>query len=73
MTTPAVILDLRCEFDVPRFCDIRKKDDGHDAEENFAWFQTPHDFEVPSSQKVEKELRQRILRMGSPGTGKKAG
>jgi hypothetical protein len=56
---------LRCEFDVPRFTDIRNLDDANTAEENFAWFQMPHDFEVPSSQKVEKELRHRILSMES--------
>jgi len=34
------------------------------ADEFFSWFQTSHDFAVPSSQKVEKKLRKRILNLG---------
>lgn len=56
---------MRCEFDVPRFAQIRKQHENHIAEDHFAWFQIPHDFDVPSSQKVENELRFRILCLGN--------
>jgi hypothetical protein len=70
-------LDLRCEFDVPRFLDLKRivptKDVEIDfqkrdlvyterqEEVNFNWFHTEHDFNTPSSKHVEANLRQKIL------------
>jgi len=54
------MLDLRCEFDLPRFVDLTKPESDHE-EENFIWFHTAHEFQVPSAQKTEILLRQTIL------------
>ena len=35
-------------------------------EEYFLWFQTAHDFAVPSSVKINDVLKQRILQLGRP-------
>lgn len=37
------MLDLRCEFDLPRFIDLAKAETDRE-EENFMWFHTAHDF-----------------------------
>jgi hypothetical protein len=60
-------MDLRCEFDLPRFVDLNEPDFLND-EENFLWFQTPHDFAVPSSEKVSDVLKSKILAVGSSKT-----
>ena len=58
--TPTNMLDLRCEFDLPRFVDLTKPESDHE-EENFIWFHTAHEFQVPSAHKTEILLRQTIL------------
>ena len=57
--TPVNQLDLRCEFDVPRFADLTATEQPTD--DQFAWFQTAHDFAVPSSKQVERDLKLKIL------------
>lgn len=66
--TPTANLDLRCEFDVPRFVDLTQLGDPRkpiftaaEENENFNWFHTLHDFNTPSSPKLELYLRQKIL------------
>jgi hypothetical protein len=56
--TPTDLLDLRCEFDVPRFLDLKTINikpafTSREENKNFNWYQTEHDFNTPSSQKVE--------------------
>ena len=43
--------DYRCEFDVPKFVDLDAEDQLYAVEtkEIFAWFHTPHDFDVSSN------------------------
>ena len=48
-TTPMMLLDLRCEYDLPRYIDLKEPENTAFNEQNFAWFQMPHDFTVPSS------------------------
>jgi hypothetical protein len=63
--TPTDSLDLRCEFDVPRFADLLATNKPiFTAEEerlNFNWFHTQHDFNTPSDPKLESYLRRKIL------------
>lgn len=43
------MIDPRCEFDVPKFNDIKCAADEIKEEiesEYFNWFQTPHDFKI---------------------------
>ena len=57
--TPSKLLDIRCEYDVPRFIDLNIEDDSQytqvqqdDAQEEefFKWFQISHDFKVSRKQ-----------------------
>ena len=43
--------DHRCEFDVPKFVDLASDEQilGPETKEIFAWFHTPHDFDVNSN------------------------
>jgi hypothetical protein len=47
------LLDIRCEYDVPRFVDLNSDDQGqwntideHMDEEFFKWFHIAHDFKI---------------------------
>jgi hypothetical protein len=64
-TTPTEGLDLRCEFDVPRFLDLGKLERPpftlKQENENFNWFHTQHDFNTPCSQQLEEYLRKKIF------------
>ena len=63
--TPSNQLDLRCEFDVPRFKKLPITQNRSEKEEykNFLWFQTQHDFGTPSNPKTESNLRHQILNL----------
>lgn len=62
---PTQRLDLRCEFDLPRFknlTDTRPLTAQQDHM-NFLWFQQPKDFATPSDPKKEEGLRHQILEL----------
>ena len=59
-----ILLDLRCEYDLPRYIDLKEPENTTFNEQNFAWFQMPHDFSVPCSSRVESDLRHKILALG---------
>jgi hypothetical protein len=63
--TPTNRLDLRCEFDLPRFKDLKKIKKPSETEEysRFLWFQTEHDFTTPSNPKIEENLRLQIVNL----------
>jgi hypothetical protein len=59
------MLDLRCEYDVPRFLDLaqlaKPAFTASEEQDNFNWFHTQHDFNTPCSPKLESYLRKKIL------------
>ena len=61
LKTPAKILDLRCEYDVPRFCNL--KEQGKMEQDNPNWFFCLHDFYVPPYPDLAEQLKTQILDM----------
>jgi len=63
--TPTEQLDLRCEFDLPRFKNLSdtKPISTHDDHQNFLWFQRSRDFTTPSNPKKEATLRLQIINL----------
>ena len=56
---PTNALDLRCEFDLPRFKNLTNKKpiSKHEDHQNFLWFQRSRDYTTPSDPAKEANLR----------------
>ena len=63
--TPTDALDLRCEFDLPRFKNIKDKRplSNHEDHQNFLWFQRQRDYTTPSNPGKEANLRTSIINL----------